>query len=96
MHGDCGPDGVGEVCDFMPVEAGVATHRHRLVRQLRVVRGTIRFAMDFQPRFDYARQPHKLELSEDGAVFQADGLELTLHTVGVPDALEDRDVAGPG
>ena len=52
------PDGVGEVCDFMPVEAGAATDRHRLVRQLRVVRGTMRFVMDFQPRFDYARQPH--------------------------------------
>jgi GH15 family glucan-1,4-alpha-glucosidase len=78
------PDGVGEVCDFMPVETGAATRRHRLVRQLRVVRGTMRFVMDFQPRFDYARLPHKLELSEDGAVFQADGLELTLHTVGMP------------
>ena len=78
------PDGVGEVCDFMPVEPGAATDRHRLVRQLRVVRGTMRFVMDFQPRFDYARQLHKLEMSEDGAVFQADGLELTLHTVGAP------------
>ena len=70
------PDGVGEVCDFMPVETGAATDRHRLVRQLRVVRGTMRFVMDFQPRFDYVRQPHKLELCEDGAVFQADGLEF--------------------
>jgi len=34
------PDGVGEVCDFMPVEPGAATDRHRLVRQLRVVRGS--------------------------------------------------------
>ena len=87
------PDGVGEVCDFMPVESGPATDRHRLVRQLRVVRGTMRFVMDFQPRFDYARQPHKLELSEDGAVFQADGLELTLHTVGTPGtSLADQGV----
>jgi hypothetical protein len=87
------PDGVGEVCDFMPVERGAATDRHRLVRQLRVVRGTMRFVMDFQPRFDYARQPHKLELSEDGAVFQADGMVLTLHTVGTPGtALADLGV----
>jgi GH15 family glucan-1,4-alpha-glucosidase len=87
------PDGVGEVCDFMPVESGAATDRHRLVRQLRVVRGTMRFVMDFQPRFDYARQPHQLELSEDGAVFRADGMELTLHTVGTPGtALADQGV----
>jgi GH15 family glucan-1,4-alpha-glucosidase len=86
-------DGVGEVCDFMPVEPGAATDRHRLVRQLRVVRGTMRFVMDFQPRFDYARQPHKLELSEDGAVFRSDGMELTLHTVGTPGTtLADQSV----
>ena len=65
------PDGVGEVHDFMPIATSGATDRHRIVRQLRVVRGTMRFVMDLQPRFDYARTPHKLELSEDGAVFQA-------------------------
>jgi len=35
------PDGVGEVVDFMPVVEGRATDRHRLVRLLRVVRGTL-------------------------------------------------------
>lgn len=44
------PDGVGEVHDFMPVAAGAPTNRHRLVRQLRVVRGTMRFVMEVQPR----------------------------------------------
>jgi len=78
------PDGVGEVHDFMPVATGGATDRHRLVRQFRAVRGTMRFVMEVQPRFDYARKPQKVELSEDGAVFQADGLELTLHSVGAP------------
>ena len=33
------PEGVGEVCDFMPVVEGGATDRHRLVRVVRVVRG---------------------------------------------------------
>ena len=78
------PDGVGEVHDFMPVAAGAPTDKHRLVRQLRVVRGTMRFVMEIQPRFDYARKVHKLELSEDGAVFRAEGLELTVHSVGIP------------
>jgi GH15 family glucan-1,4-alpha-glucosidase len=74
-------DGVGEVHDFMPVIDGRATDRHRLVRQLRVVRGTMRFVTDLQPRFDYARQPHTVELSEEGAVFRSDGLELAAHMV---------------
>ncbi|MGH3205668.1 MAG: glycoside hydrolase family 15 protein [Streptosporangiaceae bacterium] len=75
------PDGVGEVHDFMPVAGGRATNRHRLIRQMRVVRGTMRFVTDIQPRFDYARQPHTLELSDDGAVFRADSLELAVHLV---------------
>jgi len=34
-------DGVGEVVDFMPVLEGKASDRHRLVRLVRVARGTI-------------------------------------------------------
>jgi len=75
------PDGVGEVHDFMPVIEGPATDRHRLVRNIRVVRGTMRFAIEIQPRFDYARKSHTLELSTDGAVFRADGLELTMNAI---------------
>jgi GH15 family glucan-1,4-alpha-glucosidase len=78
-------DGVGEVHDFMPVIDGAATDRHRLVRHLRVVRGTMTFVMDIQPAFDYARKPHKLDVSDNGAVFEADGMELTLHPAGLPD-----------
>ena len=73
------PDGVGEVHDFMPVINGAATDRHRLVRQLRVVRGTMRFKIDIQPAFDYARGSHKVEMSENGAVFESDDMELTVH-----------------
>jgi GH15 family glucan-1,4-alpha-glucosidase len=87
------PDGVGEVHDFMPVITGAATDRHRLVRQLRVVRGTMRFVVDIQPGFDYARQAHKLDLSENGAVFEANGMELTLHLAFPPDfSLRDPDL----
>jgi len=75
------PDGVGEVHDFMPVVPGPATDRHRLVRNIRVVRGVMRFAIEIQPRFDYGRASHKLEGTEDGGVFQSDGLELTAHAI---------------
>jgi GH15 family glucan-1,4-alpha-glucosidase len=79
------PDGVGEVQDFMPVAGAVATDRHRLVRQLRVVRGTMRFVIDVQPAFDYARRPHKVDLSENGALFEAGGMELTVHWAAPPE-----------
>jgi GH15 family glucan-1,4-alpha-glucosidase len=76
------PDGVGEVTDFMPIAGPRSTDRHRLVRLMRVVRGSMRFAIDVKPRFDYGRMPHKMELNDEGARFYTDGLELTLHSVG--------------
>ena len=75
-------DGVGEVLDFMPVIEGGPTDRHRLVRQLRVARGTMRFAIDLQPRFDYGRAKHTLEISDNGALFRSGAMELTQHTQG--------------
>jgi GH15 family glucan-1,4-alpha-glucosidase len=78
-------DGVGEVLDFMPVLEGRATDRHRLVRLVRVVRGTMRFRAEIQPRFDYGRKPHKLELYDPhGALFVSDNLTLTLHRADLP------------
>jgi len=76
------PGGVGEVTDFMPIAGNRPTDRHRLMRHIRVVRGSMRFVMEIKPRFDYGRLPHKLEISDEGAVFHADGLELTMHSVG--------------
>ena len=77
------PDGVGEVLDFMPVIEGKPTDRHRLVRHLRVARGTMQFVMDLQPRFDYGRSKHTVEGAEGGAVFRSEnGMELTLHSTG--------------
>ena len=86
------PDGVGEVLDFMPVIEGKPTDRHRLVRYLRVARGTMRFVMELQPRFDYGRAKHTIEVNEAGAVFRTDGgMHLTVHTSGAR-----RDVADGG
>jgi GH15 family glucan-1,4-alpha-glucosidase len=77
------PDGVGEVLDFMPVIEGKPTDRHRLVRHLRVARGTMSFVLEIQPRFNYGRSKHTIEANEHGAVFRSkDGMHLTVHTAG--------------
>jgi hypothetical protein len=55
--------------------------RHRLLRNIRVVRGVMRFAIEIQPRFDYGRKPHKLDITEDGVLFASDGLALTVHGI---------------
>jgi GH15 family glucan-1,4-alpha-glucosidase len=77
--------GVGEVVDFMPVSGTHATTNHRIVRLLRCVRGRMDFDLDIAPRFDYGRQPHTLNVTEDGAVFESNGSSLTLHIVREPD-----------
>jgi hypothetical protein len=80
-------DGVGEVTDFMPVAGHQATGRHRLVRQIKTVRGAMTFVMDIKPRFNYGRAPHQLDITENGFVFHtADGLELTVNPVGEREA----------
>jgi pentatricopeptide repeat protein len=77
------PEGVGEVLDFMPIVEGQPTDRHRIVRHLRVARGTMKFRLDLHPRFNYGRSSHTLEITDAGAIFRAeDGMHLTVHTSG--------------
>jgi len=76
-------DGVGEVIDFLPVEdPHRVSDRHRLVRLVRCVRGQMRFVFECAPRFDYGRQAHELELTEEGAVFRTPTLAMTIHGAG--------------
>lgn len=77
-------DGVGEVIDFMPPLGPEAADRHRLVRMLRCVRGQMRFDITVAPRFDYGRRPHRVRITDHGAVFAADSQKLTLHAVRDP------------
>src|SRR5262249_12414590 len=75
------PEGVGEVQDFMPPpSAGVAAHRHRMIRRVVAVRGRMRFVVDVAPRFDYARARHDVALTPHGAVFRSPELGLNLST----------------
>ncbi|MFI1439637.1 glycoside hydrolase family 15 protein [Streptomyces fructofermentans] len=76
--------GTGEVVDFMPVTGTTATDRHRLVRMLRCVRGSMTFEGEVAPRFDYGRKPHTLHLTQHGALFTSDGLDLAVHAVREP------------
>jgi len=74
-------EGVGEVQDFMPVDSGrTATHRHRLVRRVLGVRGTMHFVMNAQPRFNYGRDEHDMFFHENGVLFRSPGISLALET----------------
>jgi GH15 family glucan-1,4-alpha-glucosidase len=83
--------GVGEIQDFMPVGDTVDEQRHRLIRRVLAVRGTMPFRARIAPRFDYGTQPHALSETPSGVVFTADGLAVTL-TATVPLEHDGRDV----
>ncbi|MEV4753715.1 glycoside hydrolase family 15 protein [Micromonospora sp. NPDC049559] len=86
-------DGVGELVDFMPVAGDRPTDRHCLVRMLRVVRGAMRFRFECEPRFNYGRDPHELEMHLEGQLFRTSAYSLTISAVRYPDTrLRERTI----
>ncbi|MEU5312956.1 glycoside hydrolase family 15 protein [Streptomyces sp. NPDC021562] len=95
-------EGVGEVQDFMPVTGESAEptecERHRLIRRVVCVRGTVPFRVRVAPRFDYGARPHTLRMRGDTAVFESPEMSLALtSTVALesdgPDAHADFKLA---
>ena len=84
--------GVGEITDYMPVDSP-RDHAgyHGLIRRLKVVRGEMKFRMECLPAFNYARDPHKVELVDGGARFNSPSLRLALAT-HVPLQITDNGV----
>ena len=70
-------DGVGEVVDFMPI-ANQPSGGAGLIRKVRVLRGTLRFALECYPAFNYARDRHTTRMVEEGAHFNSPALRLFL------------------
>ncbi|MDX6348127.1 MAG: hypothetical protein QOF84_2917 [Streptomyces sp.] len=83
-------DGVGEIQDFMPiVDDSREADRHRLIRRVVCVRGSLPFRARVAPRFEYGAQPHTVHAQQRQAVFETPSLSLAL-TASVP-----IEVAGP-
>jgi len=76
-------EGVAEVSDFMPVGFHPHDHPRVLVRRVKTVRGNVRFDLEFNPRFDYARADHTVEQRDGELIFAskgADGVVIRLRT----------------
>jgi GH15 family glucan-1,4-alpha-glucosidase len=84
-------DGVAEVEDLMPVGQALGPQRHRLIRRVLCVRGTMPFRARIAPRFDYGREPHALTETQAGLEFTGRNLTVSL-TATVPLAHDNRDV----
>ncbi len=74
--------GVGEITDFMPIRSGPSAKKQpQLVRRVAAVRGTFPFRVECRPAFNFARDPHKLEIRPgEGACFRSERQSLSLAT----------------
>ena len=72
-------DGVCEVQDFMPIPSSRSDQkRHRLIRRVVGVRGTLALRVECEPAFDYGRAPHETHVVEHGALLLSKDLGLSL------------------
>ena len=71
--------GVVGVTDFMPAptERPIAAF-HEIHRRIRCVRGDVELELTFEPRFDYARRPTRIERRPQGLLATDGREELTL------------------
>lgn len=85
-------DGVGEIQDFMPVvDDSREARRHRLIRRVVCVRGTLPFRARIAPRFEYGTVAHTVRVESGQAVFTSPALTLAL-TSTVPIEVAGQDV----
>jgi GH15 family glucan-1,4-alpha-glucosidase len=63
--------GISEVLDFMPVDNPTAvSDRRQIVRVIRGIRGEVTFRASVEPRFDYGRKDHRVQVDGTTAVFE--------------------------
>ncbi|MFF3455121.1 glycoside hydrolase family 15 protein [Streptomyces sp. NPDC002730] len=85
-------DGVAEIQDFMPVtDDSGSVARHRLIRRVICVRGTLPFTARVAPRFGYGAEPHSAQLQGNDALFRSENLSLAL-TATTPLECDGLDV----
>jgi GH15 family glucan-1,4-alpha-glucosidase len=77
-------DGIGEVIDFMPIEGcslrGEQAYVHQIIRRVVAVSGAVRFRLECFPAFNYARDPHEIQLHPQGVLFVSRSAALGLVT----------------
>ncbi len=86
-------DGVAEILDYMPVGRAARKYgRHKLIRRLTMVWGSMPFRVECFPSFNYARDKHETEMRGNGVCFHSDSLSLGLVS-HVPLEPHERGVA---
>ena len=93
--------GVGEIDDFMPCAGSAKPTDTQVVRHVRVVRGSMTFAIHCEPAFEYGRVAPRVTIVRDGALFESEhGKGLALSSswplVATPRGAEARFTLGEG
>jgi GH15 family glucan-1,4-alpha-glucosidase len=88
-------EGTAETLDFMPILSRRG-ERHRLVRNVRIVRGRMTFDVECRPAFDYAREGHSVFVGRIGAVFVSEGSYHPALGLSTDVPLEKRRGGGAG
>ncbi len=89
------PEGMAEIIDFMPILT-VPGARHRLVRNVRLVRGRMNFDVECRPAFDYARTDHFTTVGGNGAVFETKASSHTSLALSTEVPLQQRQRGAAG
>jgi GH15 family glucan-1,4-alpha-glucosidase len=89
-------DGISEVIDFMPIEAcglrgGEKAHAHQIIRRVVAVSGAVQFRLQCFPAFNYARDPHEIQLHSQGVLFASRSAALGFVTP-IEVSIEDTGV----
>jgi GH15 family glucan-1,4-alpha-glucosidase len=84
-------EGVAEITDCMAIEE--QDHPHAILRHARTVRGDVRFRMRCEPRFDYGRASHRVEVHEGEVLFVPDGDDLVTLRLRTPVPVQIEDGA---
>ena len=82
--------GIAEVVDFMPIDQPrIVSDQRRIVRVVRGIHGEVEFEARVEPRFDYGRQPHQVNVNGATAVFESG--EQRLHLTSLAPLERDGD-----
>jgi len=66
-----------------------------LIRKFEVIRGQIRMRMICRPHFDYARQLHRVELSDSRVLFVCDTLHTTMELTWYSNRVDEKRSTAP-
>lgn len=74
-------DGVVEITDFMPVGIAADVQRENwLVRIVKMVRGAMTLDITIQPAFNYGRDPHEVQIDDNGVIFTSETYRFAVST----------------